>query len=352
MRVGILARADLTGLGIQSRNWVRLLDPYKVIVINSQPFNGNEQHFEWYNRPNAYRVDGFIKPNEIYPILNGLDVLLTFEIPYNYDLLRVARSKGVKTIIQNNWEFTDYLKTPSLPLPDLLVNHSYWYLDEQKARWPQITGYCPTPLFIEDYDTIMLQNLDRDPTLMRRFVHIAGRKTYEDRNGTQDLLEAMKLIPAEYKFELVIKPQSADIGDFNDKRITVDRSNPIDEKELYRNFDVMIMPRKYGGASLPMNESLAAGLPVIMPRIDPNDKVLPNQWLVQANRTGSFMTRTMIDTYTVDHQQLANKIMEFNDMKWEDLQAQKILAREIVVREYSSEVVKEKWAGLISKIGL
>jgi hypothetical protein len=163
MRIGIVARADLTGLGIQSRNWVRLLDPYKIIVINSHPFNQNEQHFEWYNRPNAFRVDGFIKPNEINLILDNLDVLLTFEIPYNYELLRVARSRGIKTIIQNNWEFTDYLRTPDLPLPDLLVNHSYWHLDEQRARWPQITEYCPTPLFIKDYDEIYQHNLARSP---------------------------------------------------------------------------------------------------------------------------------------------------------------------------------------------
>jgi glycosyltransferase involved in cell wall biosynthesis len=187
---------------------------------------------------------------------------------------------------------------------------------------------------------------------MRRFLHIAGRVTYLDRNGTQDLFEAMKLVPLEEDFELVIKTQNADIGSFDDKRITIDRSMPVDEKELYRNFDVMVMPRKYGGACLPMNEALAAGLPVIMPRIDPNDKVLPNHWLVQAHLTGSFMTRTMIDIYISDHKQLANKIIEFNNMSWEDLQVQKILAREVAVREYSSEVVKEKWAGLMSKIGL
>lgn len=351
--VGVIARADLTGLGIQSRNWIRLLDPDKVIVINSRPFNSNEQHFEWYsNRRNAYRIDGFIKPNEMNPILDNLDVLLTFEIPYNYDILRVARNRGIKTIIQTNWEFLDYLKTPDLPLPDLLVNHSRWHLDEQEVRWPHITEYCPTPLFVEDYDEIYQQNLTRDATEMRRFVHIAGRKTYQDRNGTQDLIGAMKLVPKEEKFELVIKTQNTEIEPSDDKRITIDRSMPADEKELYRNFDAMVMPRKYGGACLPMNESLAAGLPVIMPRIDPNDKILPNQWLIQANVTSSVMTRAQIDIYTSDHQQLATKLVEFNNMTWEDLQSQKILAREIAVREYSSEVVKEKWAVLMSKIGL
>ncbi len=351
LRLGIIARADLTGLGIQSRNWVRLLNPDKTIVINSMPFNHNEQHFEWYQRHEAYRVDGFIQQHEINPILDELDVLLTFEIPYSYELIRIARNRGVKTIIQNNWEFTDYLRQPELPLPDLLVNHSYWHLEDQKKIFPQITEYCATPLFVEDYESIYLENLDRTPE-KRRFLHIAGRKTYEDRNGTQDLLDAIKLIPEDIEFELVIKAQTADVGLITDSRITLDRNVPLDEKELYRGFDAMIMPRKYGGACLPMNEALASGLPVMMPSIDPNNKVLPQEWLVQANYTGGFMTRTMIDIFSADHNALADKIIEWVQDSDESQTTRKIRARDIAITEYSSEVIKEKWTGLIEKLGL
>lgn len=351
MRLGIIARADLTGLGVQSRNWVRLLNPQKTIVINSTSFNNNKQHLEWYDGHGGYIIDGFIKHNELIPILNGLDAIMTFEIPYNYELFRVARQRRVKTILQNNWEFTDYLRTPDLPLPDLMLNHSYWHLDEQKERWPNISDYCPTPLFIEDWDEIMLHNMDRDEP-KRRYLHIAGRKTYEDRNGTQDLLKAMKLIPKKYDFELVIKTQTTEIGDVSDPRITVDTSEPLDEKELYRDFDAVIMPRRYGGACLPMNESLASGLPVIMTNIDPNDKVLPKEWLVQSRHEGKFMTRTFIDVFSADHNALADKIIEIENWSWPDLAAAKIRAREIAVKEYSSESVKEKFSLQLAKIGL
>lgn len=350
MRLGIIARADLTGLGIQSRNWVRLLNPEKLIVINSTPFNHNQQHLEWYQNRGGILVNGFIKPNEIIPILNNLDAILTFEIPYNYELFRVAKARGVKTILQNNWEFTDYLYHPALPLPDLMMNHSYWHLEDQKKLWPDITDYCPTPVFVEDYDAIMTENINRNTK--RRFLHIAGRKTYEDRNGTQTLLEAMKLISDKYDFELVIKTQTTDIGSFNDPRITIDTSHPVDEKELYRGFDVMIMPRRYGGGCLPMTEALAAGIPVIMPNIDPNDKVLPKNWLINARNNSTFMARTSIDVYEANPHILAAKMINLIDMDDEVLLEQKKLAREIAVRQYSSEVVKEKWTGLLSKIGL
>lgn len=351
MRLCIIARADLTGLGVQSRNWVRLLNPDRLVVINSSMFNHNEQHLEWYSGRGGYTIDGFIKPHEIIPILNNIDVLLTFEIPYSYELIREAKRRGVKTIIQNNWEFTDYLKNPELPLPDLLVNHSYWHLEDQKKLFPQITEYCATPVFIEDYDTIMLQNMDKDLT-KRRFLHVAGRRTYEDRNGTDNLLEAMKLIPKQCDFELVIKAQNADVADFTDPRITLDRSMPVDEKELYRNFDGLILPRRYGGACLPMSEALASGMPVMMTDIDPNNKILPKDWLVRSTHQGSFMTRTMIDVFSADHNELADKIMEWATEPEANILARKIRAREIACDEYSSEVIKEKWAGLMGKLGL
>lgn len=352
-RVCVIARADLTGLGIQSRNWVRLLNPDKLIVINSKPFNGNEQHFEWYgNRRNSYRIDGFIKSNEINTILSGIDVLITFEIPYNYQLISAARSRGVKTIIQNNWEFTDYLSQSQLPLPDLLVNHSYWHLDDQRALWPSITEQCPTPLFIEDFDGIYEQNLNRDSHDIKRFLHIAGRNTYLDRNGTDDLLEAVKLIPSEIKFELVIKTQTTNIKDIGDPRVIIDRNSPVDEKELYRNFDAMIMPRRYGGGCLPMGEALASGLPVIMTDIDPNNKILPSFWLVPAEKKTAFMARTLIDVYSVQHLDLAGRIAQFAVLSDKTMFGYKETARIIAVLEYSSESVKNKWDSLLFKLGV
>lgn len=352
MRLAIIARADLTGLGVQSRNWVRLLDPQKLIVINSTSFNHNEQHLEWYDGRGGYIIDGFIKPHEINPILQNVDVLLTFEIPYSYELFRAARQLGVKTILQNNWEFTDYLMRPDLPLPDLLVNHSYWHLDEQKNLWSDITEYCPTPVFVEDYNNIYFQNRDREDFEPRRFLHIAGRTTHHDRNGTNDLLEAIKLMPEDYSFELVIKTQSTEIPDFDDPRVTIDRSMPLDEKELYRGFDALIMPRRYGGACLPMNEALSSGLPVIMTDVDPNNKILPKKWLVRSRPMGTFMTRAEIELFSADKNALADKIADFCNIPWGKLDKYKAEARGIAEKEYSPEAVKEKWAGLLSKIGL
>lgn len=350
-KIGVIARCDTTGLGVQSRNWVRLLDPHKVIVINSEPFNHNEQHPEWYSEYDTETIDGFIWPKDFDRVLNDIDVLLSFEIFYSYELVAEARRRGIKTILQNNWEFTDYLNRPDFPLPDLLVNHSYWNLGKQKQMWPEITEYCPTPLFLDDYVDNFLENLSRKPDKLR-LLHVAGRKTYKDRNGTQSLLEAVKKIPQDVEFELVIKAQTAEFQHIHDPRVVIDRDSPSDEKELYRDFDAMILPRRYGGASLPMCEALASGLPVIMTNVDPNNKILPGEWLVPCEKVDAFMARTTIDVYEAQPHDLAKAITKLASMDELPLVEAKSNARSIARHLYCDYAVQEKWALLLKKIGV
>ena len=44
MRLGIIARSDNTGLGNQTMELVKMLNPDKILLINSQFFNNNKQH--------------------------------------------------------------------------------------------------------------------------------------------------------------------------------------------------------------------------------------------------------------------------------------------------------------------
>ena len=48
MRLGIIARCDNTGLGNQTKELVNMLNPDKILLIDSAFFNNNKQHPEWY----------------------------------------------------------------------------------------------------------------------------------------------------------------------------------------------------------------------------------------------------------------------------------------------------------------
>jgi hypothetical protein len=56
MRLGIIARSDNTGLGNQTRELVKMLNPHKILLIDSRSFNSNKQHPEWYSEYQVIRV--------------------------------------------------------------------------------------------------------------------------------------------------------------------------------------------------------------------------------------------------------------------------------------------------------
>ena len=101
---------------------------------------------------------------------------------------------------------------------------------------------------------------------------------------------------------------------------------------------------------MPMTEALASGLPVIMTDIDPNNKILPKEWLVPARKKSEFTARTVVEVYSADSDKLAEKIASVASL--ENTSELKKEAVSIAEREFSDKVVLTKWYGLIERIGL
>lgn len=305
MNLGIIVRADKTGLGNQTRNLVRMLKPFRVMIIDSTPFNGNRQFMETYRGMNSILVRGFPTAVDIERFIRGLDAVLTCELFYNNKFIKLAEAHGVRTYNQYNYEFFDNFMNPSLALPTKLLSPSYWHLDEMIEMYGNKVVYLPPPTFHEDFADAAYTNLSLEGT--PQFLHIIGRAAVNDRNGTLDLIRALEYTSSE--FTLTLKAQTPpDWIPKHDHRVVVDTSSPINEADLYRGYHAMILPRRYAGLCLPMNEALLSALPVIMTDVEPNNKVLPPSWLAESKYTGSFETRTTIDLYSADPQDLAKKI--------------------------------------------
>lgn len=309
--LGIIVRADDSGLGYQTWALARMLNPDKVLIIDGTPFNGFRQHFERYNAfKDVTIVKGIPTIKDIRPFLSGLTVVLTAETFYNPLIILEAKKMGVKTVNQINYEFFDPLQNPTYPKCDVYLAPSFWHLPylarHHKAK------YLPPPTFQEDFILATLINGKRTAKDKARFVHVAGKKAVHDRNGTQTLLDCLQFTKAD--FELVIYSQ---VGDFEtaDPRVTIITGGVENRQDLYSNFDAMILPRKYGGLCLPMNEALASGLPVIMTDVSPNNEVLPKEWLVMATCTNKFKARTDIDICPAHLIPLARKLTEITDKR-------------------------------------
>jgi glycosyltransferase involved in cell wall biosynthesis len=241
--------------------------------------------------------------------MTGLDVVFSAECFYSPQVPTLARELGVRTVLAPNFEFLD----PHVQ-PDLWAAPSLWRFDEIPSPKVHLPVPIPTdrfkqPSMSEVGVQVSSQNLN--------LLHIVGRPAVHDRNGTEDLLQALQYVTAEVK--VIFRCQSegyldallskADLPD----NVEIDQLSRDVENywDNYSQGDVLLMPRRFGGLCLPVNEALGAGMPVIMPDISPNNTWLPSDWLVPAKHAGSFKAKQHIDIYSVDHRAYAEKIDAF-----------------------------------------
>jgi len=317
MRIGLLAYSTDTGLGNQTYEFYKHMKPAKTLLVDLSSLNGMETHHDRF--PDAQIVQGIPDCNAMQWLVEGVDLIFVCETPLNYCLMEKAKAAGVPVVLQYNYEFLDYLQRPNLIPPAVLAAPSWWNKEDVIAR--NIAPVVDLTVPVNDE-----RIRPREITVCRKMMHIAGKQAHMDRNGTLAFIQAAE--KCGNKFQYVIYAQQLDERTRRAiERASVDIQlieNIENYEDMYAEGDVLVLPRRYGGLCLPMNEALAAGIPVIMPDISPNDQRLPKQWLVKANKADQFMARTMIDVYSVDPNFLAFKMCEFADetfMRWSNQEA-------------------------------
>jgi len=346
MTLGIIARSDNTGLGNQTRELVKMLNPDKILLIDSQHFNGNEQHPEWYKDYNVTTtLSGFPTKQELIEFLRNIDVVLSCETFYRQDFLHYAKRRGIKTILQYNFEFLLNMSVPEAELPDVLLAPSLWNIDQIEKM---VDGRCkvihlPPPTDSTLFENVRQNNMSKNHN---RLLHVGGKFAAKDRNGTETVLQMLKYSKANY--ELVITTQKFPELNLKDSRVTVDNSNPENREELYNGFDAMLLPRRYAGLCLPMNEALISGLPVFMTDISPNNLILPKKWLIKSEHINSFQAKSLVDVYDGNPEHLASIVDEYMDNK--DKREMKDSALQIGLNHFAKNNLKDKYLDLIAHI--
>ncbi len=308
MRLGLIVRADNGGLGSQTLELYRWLRPAKTLVVDISGYNkqwgqyGYDNHFERFTDGDVTISTNFPNNSQIDAFLDDVDVVFTVESPYTHYLFEAARARGVKTVQQYNYEFLDYFIHPDWPKPDLLLAPSMWHyaeVAEKAEEWGCQIKYLPVPT----NRTIFPY---RQRTQAKKFLHIAGHNTYEDRNGTQLVLETIPFVKADVEF--TIRSQYEIPALVDDYRVKVIVGDAPNYWESYNEEDVTILPRRYGGLSLQLNEAMSLGMIPIMTDIEPQNGFLHPDSLVPAEMYMSIAPRTPIDVYRCTPQDLAARI--------------------------------------------
>lgn len=345
MKLGIVVRADDTGLGNQTRELVNMLDPERILIIDSSRFhNRNPQHYEWYKGQNIIKSYGMPDNRVLMRFLPNLDAVISCETFYSKNFVTLARKKRVKTILQYNFEFLENFSNKDLPIPDVFLAPSLWRIDEVENKFGDraLVKYLPPPTDEKIFKDNRITNKQRT----NRLLHVGGKAAIYDRNGTNSVIEMLKYSKQDY--ELVIKSQTELKLYCNDDRLTISTGNEKNHSDLYSGYDAMILPRRYAGLSLPMNEALLSGLPVFMTDISPNNKILPTEWLAGSNFVKTFMARIGIDLYNADPEQLADIVDRY--FAQSDLSNDKDRAYSIGYDNFSSAELKKKYVDLLNSI--
>jgi hypothetical protein len=314
------------------------------MLIDSTSFNGNKQNPEWYAGYNIKTINGFASAEEVSDFLQDLDVVLSCEIFYNNVFVNIAKAFGVKTVLQYNYEFLDYLNQPTWTLPDALLSPSSWYFEDVVKKFGDKTKVVllPPPSATEAFRKARETNLKQKHG---RILHIAGKAAIKDRNGTETVIEMMKHLKSDVVLD--IRTQVEINLPVTDKRINIITDNTENHSDMYVGYDAMILPRRYAGLCLPMNEALISALPVFMTNISPNNDLLPPEWLVESTKISRLMTRTMLNVYEGDAKRLASLVDNYLES---DTLQEKQKAFDIGNKNFSYEALLDRYNKMFKEL--
>lgn len=308
-RLGIIAQMINSGIGTQSHEFAKHLKPDKVLItdlsiLHTAAGKSITNYPGRFDNFNTRTTNGLPDSADMDWLLEDIDVLFFIETALNWELLHLAKERGVHTIGQMNYELMDKLHPQygGYPVPDEIWMPSSWHYPEMEAKakeWGCIIKQVDVPI-----------NRELLPFAPKRraanFLHVAGHPTYEDRNGTEIVLAAIPLVKNQNIRFTIRTQQKLELPD--DPRVRLQTAEARNYYEMFRNTDVLLLPRRYGGLSLQRNEALSVGMPTVMPDISPQTGELPEAWLVPAKYQKTITTRPEIDIFEVSPQELADKI--------------------------------------------
>ena len=134
------------------------------------------------------------------------------------------------------------------------------------------------------------------------FVFNAGNGGLGGRNGTKELLEAMKYVKSPIK--LIVRSQKP-IDEYKDPRIEY-RIGTFDD--IWSEGDVFVFPEKFNGLSLPLQEAFASGMLVMCGNRFPMNTWLPTEPLIPVSGYKKEKVAVTFDSAIIRPQDIARTI--------------------------------------------
>lgn len=314
MKIGLIARCDNGGLGNLTWEFARHIPCHKILLKNlDDPATGISNRGGYF--PERYKETsvltefresvGIETSDEDFDWLTSdIDVVYTAEIPYGNRLYEIAERNGAKTVLHAMPELYRGDKPTQLWVP------TAWEIDRVRKTFGREVEIVPVPVALDRFSGRRLRSAEDSSPF--HFYHIASPAML-DRNGTDTLLRAVPKIRADCR--LTVLGHNLKIP--STRYVTVEHVIGRGPNEYWnvhpKNVDMLVMPRRYAGLSMPVNEAAAAGRPSMMSHVDPQTSwagvytvpLDPTKTRAVSMQGGTF------PVFTTDHRHLAARMTMF-----------------------------------------
>jgi hypothetical protein len=305
MKVGLIARANDRGLGVQTLEAYRHY-PFDRTLVITIPDRHFPDHVDRYDRGGVtfMQLDTrshSLGEGKIKRWARGLDVVFSVETLYDWKVADWVREIGGRTVVQANPEFFIHRRKPAEIQPDVWAWPTSWRPFDDMPEGPLL----PVPA-LDAQPPVAAISLDDPFTVL----HVAGHRALDDRNGTDGFMEALRRV--RQKVTVRVVGQDGQLPTLrrcpDNVTLELNPTGVADRWDLYRGVHLVVLPRRYGGLCLPAIEAATAGCAVAMPGCVPNDiwPIIPLSFrqgrnlMVQAGLIKTFNTTPDSMAYTID----------------------------------------------------
>lgn len=292
--IGLIARAEDRGLGIQTWEFARHLNP-EILLLD---LGKRGTHLNRYPDATVVKYTGTMNERVVRRWLTKVDSVYTAETTYSPSFAEWARDAGTEVVVHVNPEFhREWNGATRWWAP------TGWRLDQLPAS----TTVVPVPVATDRFTPA------RPHQGRTRWLHIAGLAALADRNGTEAVMAAIPHLRE--RCTLTVATQSAlRFGYTENPLVDVKFVNGHDDYwSIYEGHDALVMPRRYGGLCLPVQEAMASGMAVLMSACSPNPQTWPVATVTATHTRKARMPVGMVPVADIDPIELARRMDELSD---------------------------------------
>lgn len=264
--------------------------------------------------------------------LRQVDALLFVERPLYESLPRLAKALDIQVVCIPMWEWLDP-RQDWLRYVDQMIgttSHTMRILRSWKKRFGFAwrLEHVPWPVDTQRFAF-------RPRVVCRRFVHVHGGGGFPGklqdgsgqvlrRKGLESVLDAARLVP---EFPVIVYAPPAAIR-FPPRNVEV-RDPPADNRLLYADGDVCLLPSHWEGLGLPLLECQAAGMPLITTDHPPMNEHRPLGVVACETQTIELASGLFVEAARFEPADLAETMRKFHGkfIFWQSWRARRFVER-------------------------